>query len=842
MIIKKNLRKVISYVVTLAMIVSVMAGLDFGVITAEAIDYNVGANDGFAVNTAGDVTAQFTISSALDKGTMQGWLLCLFSSEPSTYSNNKLNNSGDIHPYSYSNCAYYFFSPDTEKVTGTRTASWSGTATDEKGSGKTLAQVIKEENWHIVIGPRYYYAGWSGSGIGAGTNGIWENGDYYVGLASEKIGGYNNVGGSTGEDITINFASAGGTTGTMESVTLSAEAEIYTLPTPTFTADANRAFYLWDVVDENGNSVETNVSGYNMTLTGNSKTYTATAYYGYTATITGDIDDEDVTLLSEIMGTGKQLLSPEFTQKEYLAEGNALMINTTLSPAPQITATNATITLYRSDEDNGTYTYIYAATNITGPVTATVTAAEGGEEEEEDTPTGATYTFSHAYDCQRAPAFPKKGDEVTLHGFIGPYINNSSDNSAITAGWSLVSDGKYNSSTHTELSNLVDKLKRNGYSVDAADMEVYNLVRKDTDTVVATGFIFATMGSDGLLYISSNDYGYYICDKALTNTDKITVTADGDISDPAIPGGEEPPHVCEFGDWVITKEATAEADGEKERKCECGKTETAVVKFVPEADENTGILTEDTKPEDNACNADIEIDVEDIITDIGLTDEEILKIENGEDISVYLEVENADDTVDDGNKTATEDALTANMKVGMYLDINLRKKIGNNNPTDITETEQPITITFVVPDKLINTDTSKTRTYKIIRVHNGIAKVLDCSFNPATKTASFETDKFSSYAIAYVDTTIDGGNNSGSTGGNFGGNTTPTTPEKDDDKDNDYDGGDISAGASVELDETMLELGSAFESDVTVYITFTMFTLSVAYVIFKKIFKKKKHE
>jgi hypothetical protein len=350
------------------------------------------------------------------------------------------------------------------------------------------------------------------------------------------------------------------------------------------------------------------------------------------------------------------------------------------------------------------------------------------------------------------------------------------------------------------------------------------------------------MGSDGLLYISSNDYGYYICDKALTEDDEVTATADGDISNPVIPGGEEPPHVCEFGDWVITKEATAETDGEKERKCECGETETAVVKFVPEADENTGILTEDTKPEDNACNADIEIDVEDIITDIGLTDEEILKIENGEDISIYLEVEKADATVSTEDKTATENALAANMKVGMYLDVDLLKKIGNTE-TPITETKQPITITFVMPDKLINTDASKTRTYKIIRVHNGVATVLACSFNPATKTASFATDKFSSYAIAYVDT-ID---NSGNTGGNTTPTTRPnyptvvikpTTPEKDDDKDNDYEGEDVSSEASVELDETMLEIGSASESDVTVYITFTMFTLSVAYAIFKK----KKHE
>ncbi|MGN1416020.1 MAG: hypothetical protein ACI4XF_04210, partial [Oscillospiraceae bacterium] len=45
------------------------------------------------------------------------------------------------------------------------------------------------------------------------------------------------------------------------------------------------------------------------------------------------------------------------------------------------------------------------------------------------------------------------------------------------------------------------------------------------------------------------------------------------------------------------------------------------------------------------------------------------------------------------------------------------------------------------------------RTYKIIRVHNGVPTVLDCNFDPATGMASFRTDKFSTYAIAYVDTT-----------------------------------------------------------------------------------------
>ena len=978
MIIKEKLRKVISYVVTLAMIVSVMAGLDFGVITAEATYYS---EQKWYITTGDDGTIQSVNFQFKTSDTAAGtWYLYLWDKNDTSGTNGR--------PQILSSA-----SKTTSDGSHSMTIDFEGS----HGKEYLIGMVLKDSKWSTGNTGDSAYSDWPyltsvcdmvdcDDDALAGT--VYINGEPVSGSVSDSL---------KTEGITINFASAGGTTGTMDSVTLSAEAEIYTLPTPTFTADTNRVFYIWDVVKEDGTRVGTYPSNQNIMLSGDSKTYTATAYYGYTATITGDIDDDDAVFLSEMMGTGKQLLSPEFAEKDYLAEGNALIVKTTLSPAPQITATNATINLMNSsDEGDGTYSYIYAATNITGPVTATVTAAEGGEEEEEDTPTGATYTFSHAYDCQRAPAFPKKGDKVTLHGFIGPYINNSSDNSAITAGWSLVSDGKYNSSTHTKLTSLVNSLNNYGYSVDAADMEVYKLVRKDTNAVVAIGFIFTTMGSDGLLYISSNDYGYYICDKALTNTDTITVTADGDISDPAIPGGStgeeeevtynvtldctnytetkvelytydvvdgdwknrdmtstngdtitvaetgiarvfvyggeftvtaegatvseiknagDEGYYCEitnftndttvvvnavtgeeevtynvtldsskyegnvilitydngnkyreetningntlkvqesgfvrvfgyggaftvtaegatvgelidageegsyreitnftndttvvvnavishehswstewtsnethhwhecanagcdieaiadmdgyaehtFGDWTITTPATPDADGEKTRKCDCGRTETAVVKFVPAADEDTGVLTEDTNAAENECNADILIEAEDIITDIGLEDDEIKAIENGEDISIYLDTKNADATVSATDKAATESALTDDMEIGMFLDINLFKKIGNNEAKNITSTLKPIRITFKVPDELIKNG----RIFSIIRVHNGKTDILSCNFDAATKTASFETDKFSSYAIAYTDniTSDDGGN----TGGN----------------------------------------------------------------------------
>jgi len=56
-------------------------------------------------------------------------------------------------------------------------------------------------------------------------------------------------------------------------------------------------------------------------------------------------------------------------------------------------------------------------------------------------------------------------------------------------------------------------------------------------------------------------------------------------------------------------------------------------------------------------------------------------------------------------------------------------------------------------------------------VHNGVATVIPCTYNAANQTISFETDQFSTYALAYVDQQNNsGGGNTG--GGNAGGGST----------------------------------------------------------------------
>ena len=170
------------------------------------------------------------------------------------------------------------------------------------------------------------------------------------------------------------------------------------------------------------------------------------------------------------------------------------------------------------------------------------------------------------------------------------------------------------------------------------------------------------------------------------------------------------------------------------------------------------------KTEENACNADLAELTDDLISKL-LTDAEKTRLENGEDVKVWLEVTDISASVSQTDKDLI-DSKKGNATIGMYLDIDLLKQIGSDSPVNITETNGAVTITLKVPSSLMNSNSSVTRTYQMIRVHNGVATVIPCTYNAANQTISCETDQFSTYALAYVDQQ----NNSG--GGNTGGGST----------------------------------------------------------------------
>ncbi|MCI7766579.1 MAG: hypothetical protein MSJ26_01165, partial [Oscillospiraceae bacterium] len=207
-----------------------------------------------------------------------------------------------------------------------------------------------------------------------------------------------------------------------------------------------------------------------------------------------------------------------------------------------------------------------------------------------------------------------------------------------------------------------------------------------------------------------------------------------------------------YGKWKITVPSTAQANGKKERSCTvCGYVQEGVVTYG--GDESTGDMDNATKPENNACHADLELTDEEIINKIPLTPEELEDIENGADLEVYMVVIDYSGNVPSADKALAEAVLTDGMKIGMYIDVTLFVKVGDNDPRAVTNTNGGLKITFEMPEKLINTDTSVTREYSIIRVHSGEAEILACEYDKTTAKGSFVTDKFSTYSIAYKDIT-----------------------------------------------------------------------------------------
>ena len=179
-----------------------------------------------------------------------------------------------------------------------------------------------------------------------------------------------------------------------------------------------------------------------------------------------------------------------------------------------------------------------------------------------------------------------------------------------------------------------------------------------------------------------------------------------------------------------------------------------------------------TDPADNACNADLAELTDDLISKL-LTDAEKTRLENGEEVKVWLEATDISASVSQTDKDLI-DSKKGNATIGMYLDIDLLKQIGSDSPVNITDTNGAVTITLKVPSSLINSNSSVTRAYQLIRVHDGLATVIPCTYNATNQTISCETDQFSTYALAYVDqqNNSGGGSAGGGTGSGSGGQST----------------------------------------------------------------------
>lgn len=261
-------------------------------------------------------------------------------------------------------------------------------------------------------------------------------------------------------------------------------------------------------------------------------------------------------------------------------------------------------------------------------------------------------------------------------------------------------------------------------------------------------------------------------------------------------------------DTTTVKEATCTTDGYTgDKKCSCGDVvKGEVVKATGHKYVNgectCGAKEEVTKPEEPTKEPEINAEVEKLpvvdttkpveevtvgttettkeiinetvkeiienikennkVTNVSkeLVESIIEEIEKGNDVDLVTEV--VIKPIDE--KEVTKETIqliveTVNgSEVAQYLDLSVLVSVLVNDEviatSEITELSKPMTFTIVIPEELAKVEDGFTRTYYVVREHNGVVEKLPVTVN-GDGTLTFSTDKFSTYALIYVDTKVE---------------------------------------------------------------------------------------
>ena len=200
-------------------------------------------------------------------------------------------------------------------------------------------------------------------------------------------------------------------------------------------------------------------------------------------------------------------------------------------------------------------------------------------------------------------------------------------------------------------------------------------------------------------------------------------------------------------EWTVDKEATTTETGSKSHHCKvCGdKTDVTIIPMI-KAD--VSINVEVVKKEDTP-DTTIEGSNNEIINSV-FTEEEIKAFKNGVKVEVTIDINNIENKVTDSDKKLIDNKLKADEKIGTILDIVLNKNV-DGNKNSVHELNSAIKLKVAIPENIINKDASIKREYSVIRIHNGESENIPVDYNANDNTITFETDRFSTYAIVYKD-------------------------------------------------------------------------------------------
>ena len=148
---------------------------------------------------------------------------------------------------------------------------------------------------------------------------------------------------------------------------------------------------------------------------------------------------------------------------------------------------------------------------------------------------------------------------------------------------------------------------------------------------------------------------------------------------------------------------------------------------------------------------EIEISVDENMSNVLENNEKVQSyVEDGIDVETVVEVINITPTEEE--KKLVEE-VSQDLKIADYFDISLLiKDAANDSVIDrITDLAEKVTFKLTLNDELKNVPEGFEREYKVIRIHEGKAEILDTTLSEDGNYIEFSTDKFSIYAISYAD-------------------------------------------------------------------------------------------
>lgn len=217
-------------------------------------------------------------------------------------------------------------------------------------------------------------------------------------------------------------------------------------------------------------------------------------------------------------------------------------------------------------------------------------------------------------------------------------------------------------------------------------------------------------------------------------------------------------------EWKVTTQPTAWSVGKREKTCAydgCGQKKYETIPATgEEEDPNKGKLEKGAEIQFGAPIQEVALNntETELLNDARIfTDTERTEItSNVTKARIWIEISGKNESdLTQKEKDAIEAELqkiSGKTAKAVYFNAELFKQVGTEQREQLHETDRKLKVSVRIPDELLNNQSYMSRVYKIVRMHNNSAEVINGNFNGTTKQFTFETDRFSTYVLTYSDT------------------------------------------------------------------------------------------